>query len=141
MQYAFPQGRHGYQQFRGSRQGARQPHEYYYFPPPPPPPPPSTNYYTPNNHGYNYSLPYFPAGPPNYFNSGFPGHSVNAGGNWHVGHGIQRNGDVKIGYGSNAKLNNGEIKRKKRKSTIIGGCHGNQGGHQTSGDVILGDIH
>lgn len=142
MQYAaFAQGSRGYSSHRGSN----QPHEYYYLPPPPPPP---TNYYAPYNHSYGYPLPYYPSGSSNYnppsgssnYNP-FPGHCVSAGGNWHVGSGIQRNGDVKVGYGSHVKLNNGDKKRKKRKSTIIGGCHNNQGGSQVSGDVILGDIH
>lgn len=132
MQYAaFSQGNHGY----SSHRGARQPNEYYYLPTPPPP----TNYYTPINHGY--PLAYYPSGSSNYFSNPIPGHSVSAGGNWHVGNGIQRNGDVKVGYGSHVKLNNSDKKRKKRKSTIIGGCHNNQGGSQVSGDVILGDIH
>lgn len=100
-------------------------------------PAPTPNYYYPPlNQGYPAG--YYPSSSglsSNCHYNHFPGISYNAGGNYYDGHGIQKNGDVRIG---NVKLSNG--KRKHRKNTIIGGCHGNQGGYQVSGDVILSDI-
>uniref|UniRef100_A0A803LPF8 Uncharacterized protein n=1 Tax=Chenopodium quinoa TaxID=63459 RepID=A0A803LPF8_CHEQI len=129
MQYAFPQGHQGYTypHFRG-------PEEPRYFYHHRPHPPPTTNHYTPHNHGYPAA--YYPSGSSNYIsNNPFTGHVYNAGGNRYDGHGIQRNGNVKIGNNGSSK------KRKNRKTTIVGGCHNNQGGHQVSGDVILGDFY
>lgn len=125
MQYGFGQTHQRYPHYRSTR----QPREFYY------PPPPTTNYYPTHNLGYPSA--YYPPGANSnfYYYNPFPmgQHTYNSGGNWYDGNGIQRNGDV--------KLNNGNAKRKNRKTTVIGGCHGNQGGHQVTGDVILGDIH
>lgn len=106
----------------------------YYYPPPNnyyyPPPPPS-NYYDPMHHGYNQS-------PPSYYYNPFPGSWFNVGGNLHDGPGIQRNGSLILGNGSEVRRQT--VKQERRKPTIIGGCHGNQRGHQVSGDINLGHI-
>lgn len=131
MQYTIPQAHQRHAHIRNPNQHC----EYYY------PPTTTTNYYAPINQGYPSA--YYPSGSSSnysYYNP-FPGHIYNSGGNRYDGHGIQRNGDVKIGNTHDGKLSNGNGKRKNRKTTIIGGCHGNQGGHQVSGDIILGDIH
>ncbi|KNA20893.1 hypothetical protein SOVF_047520 [Spinacia oleracea] len=111
MQYGYPQGFQGYSHF---------------YPPPPPP-----TYYP-----HAYPVGHYPSGSQNHY----PGNSYNSGGNRYDGHGIQRNGDVIVGSGSGVKHSNQSAKQKRRKATIIGGCHGNQGGYQVSGDVILGNI-
>ncbi|XP_021852923.2 uncharacterized protein [Spinacia oleracea] len=144
MQYSgiYSQGRRGYPYHSYFYRPTEPPRNFYYPPPPPPPPPPSpppstapTNYYqSPNLGGYPPS--YYPSGFPNNYNNPFIRYSYNSGGNRYDGHGIQRNGDVKIGN-ANANANG---KRKERKNTVIGGSHGNIGGHQVSGDVILGDL-
>ncbi|KMT00314.1 hypothetical protein BVRB_9g216280 [Beta vulgaris subsp. vulgaris] len=123
MQYTFPQRQQGYPYFRGE------------FSHPPNPP---TGYY--NNHGY--ALVDFPSKTnSNFYYKPFPGYFINVGNNHHDGYGIQKNGDIKLGNRNDVnKFNNANVKHKSRKTTIIGGCHGNQGGHQVSGDVILSDI-
>uniref|UniRef100_A0A803LPF9 Uncharacterized protein n=1 Tax=Chenopodium quinoa TaxID=63459 RepID=A0A803LPF9_CHEQI len=117
MEYSFSQGCQGYP----------------YYPPPSPP----TDYYPPLSH--DIPIDYYPSESPNYYyNDPYTGNSFNTGGNCYTGHGIQRNGDVILEAGSNHGSQTARHKRRNPK--FVGGCHGNQGGHQVSGNVILGNM-
>ena len=105
------------------------PHELYY---------PHSSYYAPLYPSYPQC--YYPFGPPNYYYNPFPRqYCFNSGGNWYDGSGIQRNRDVIIegGCGSDVQVSNHSAIHESREATIIGGCHGNRGGLQVSGDVNL----